>query len=44
MPYFVFVTLLRKELACGDDMTLGGKEEKDYSDDKNDISDMEVAS
>jgi hypothetical protein len=45
MPYFVTVTLLWKELACGDYVTFGGdKENKGYSDDKNGISDMEVAS
>jgi hypothetical protein len=43
-PCGVTVTLRWKEMACGNNVTLGGKEGKGYSDDKNVISDMEAAS
>ena len=43
-PCYVTVIPWWKEMACGNNVTLGGKEEQDYSDDKNVISDMEMGS
>ena len=44
MPCGVTVTRWWKEMAWGNNVTLGGKEGKDYSHDKNVISDMKAAS
>ena len=44
MPCCVNVAPWWKEMACGNNVTLGGKEGKGYSDDENVISDMEASS
>jgi len=44
MPCCVLDTPSWKEMACGNNVTMGGKEEKGYGDDRNVISDMVAAS
>ena len=44
MPCCVLDTPSWKEMACDNNVTMGGKEEKGYGDDRNVISDMVAAS